>query len=45
MKNEVTILLADIFSNEEITPIKISKILTESLNEKYPSGWICLIGK
>jgi hypothetical protein len=45
MKNEVTLLLADIFSNLEMTPLKISKILTESLNQKYPSGWICLIGK
>mgnify|MGYP002359250143 CR=1 FL=1 len=24
---------------------KISKIITDYLNKKYPNGWICLLGK
>jgi hypothetical protein len=37
--------MADIFLMTELKPIKISKFLTESLNERFPYGWVCLIGK
>lgn len=45
MKECVTKLMADIFLTPELTPIKISKFLSDSLNERFPTGWVCLIGK
>ncbi len=44
MKEAVTAYLAAICNGKDLTPIKISKILSERLNHTYPTGWICLIG-
>jgi hypothetical protein len=45
MKDYITRELAKIYENSDLTPMKVSKLLTENLNEHFPSGWICLIGK
>ena len=45
MKNKVTFELSEIFKMGDLTPLKVSKLLTEKLNADFPNGWICLIGK
>lgn len=44
MKCDVTNIITEVLREEKKNHSKISKIITEQLNSKYPSGWICLIG-
>lgn len=38
-------VIAKTLSIPNIDDEKISKVITDYLNKKYPDGWICLIGK
>ncbi len=44
LKYEVTAIINEVLQEEKANKGKISKLVTEQLNLKYPTGWICLIG-
>ena len=44
LKSDVTKIISDVLQEETQNKGKISKLITEQLNLKYPTGWICLIG-
>lgn len=43
-KLAVTCVIRDVLEEERGNRGKISKLITEQLNAKFPTGWICLIG-
>ena len=44
LKYDVTKIISDVLQEQSANKGKISKLITEQLNLKYPTGWICLIG-
>lgn len=44
MKSHVTRTIKEALEVEAANRAKISKIVTERLNEAFPTGWVCIIG-
>lgn len=45
MKSLATRTIKEALEIEAVNGCRISKIVTERLNEAFPTGWVCIVGR